>query len=93
MKPVVGGVERDEVRGAALVDDQAIDPEHKVDDAAAEQVRACAGGGAGQGEADDAEQQMDDVVQDGDLEQTEEVSPRNGGPRTSTCRSWSCCRG
>lgn len=33
---------------------------------------SCAHGGAGKGEADHAEQQMDAVVQDADLEQTEE---------------------
>jgi hypothetical protein len=76
VQPVVGRVDRHEVGRAGLVDDQPVDPQHQVDDAAAHQVRAGARVGAGQRQPGDAEQQVDHVVQDRHLEDPEQHGHR-----------------
>ena len=75
VEDVVEAVERHEIPGRFLGDDQSIDEQDQVDDAAVEEEGACAGGGPGQGEACGAEKQVDDVVQGRDLEDAQQKGP------------------
>ena len=49
VQPVVGGVERDEVGLRLLVDDQAVEAQHEVDDATADEEAACGSTASGPG--------------------------------------------
>ena len=69
MQPVVRGVRGQPTAGA----DGAEHPEREIDDPAADQERARAVGGPRQHEADDAEEQVDEVVQDRHLERAEQL--------------------
>ena len=69
VQPVVGRVDRDPVAAA----DEAEDPERQVDGAAADRKVRAPVGGLRQHEADDAEEQVHDVVQDRHLEDAEQL--------------------
>jgi hypothetical protein len=75
VQPVVRLVERDEVRAALVVDDEPVDEQHRVDDPAADQVVARQRSGTRHQHACDAEEQVDDVVQDRHVEDPEQHCP------------------
>src|SRR5689334_20520902 len=68
VEPVVRAVERDEVGLAALVDHEAVEPQHQINGTAYDEVGDRTPGCACQGQSDRAEEEMHDVVQDRDLE-------------------------
>ena len=67
-------IDRDEVRGAVLVDQDAVHGEREVGDAGSEQERPVSGRGAGRSPADDPERQAHQGVQDADVEQAEQLA-------------------
>lgn len=68
VKPVVGTVDRHKVGRAVMINDESVDPEDQIDDSAPEQILAGAAAGFGHGNSAHAEEQVHNVVQDGDLE-------------------------
>lgn len=72
MEPVVSAVDRDEVGGGVMADEEAVKPEDEVHDAAVEQVVPGLAVAAGNEDAGNAEEQVDDVVEYGDLEDAQE---------------------
>src|SRR5918997_1609981 len=68
VQPVVGHVDGHEVGRRRVVHHQPVQPQHEVDGPSADEVVAGVPGCPRQGEAGEAEEDVDDVVQDGDLE-------------------------
>lgn len=73
VQEVVGNVDGDEFRGAVAVDSRSVDGQQEVDGAAAKQELAGPDGGSSRDQADDAEQAVNDVVQNAGLEQPDEL--------------------
>src|SRR5690606_9684515 len=75
VEPVVSVVERHEVGGAGLVDDQSIDPKQAIDQTATDEEHPRAGERPRRSQPPYTEQQMNDVVEDRHLEDAEEHRP------------------
>ena len=74
MQHVVGPVDGDPVRAALVgAEDRAVEEQGEVDHAAADQIVPRPLVRAGEGKARDAEEQVDDVVQDADVEDAEQL--------------------
>jgi hypothetical protein len=76
VQPVVGAVDGDEVGCAAVVDEQPVQPQHRIDSPAENEVVLRAAAGAGQHQARDTEGGMDEVVQDRHREHAQQERPR-----------------
>lgn len=72
VEPVVRVTQGDEVGCGVVVDEEAVEEESQVDHTADEQEVAGGGGAAGEQDAGHAEEEVDDVVEDGDVEDPEQ---------------------
>jgi hypothetical protein len=72
VQPVVGVVDGDKVGGAAVVVEEPVQPQLRIDDPAGDEVVLRAAAGAGQHQARDTESGMDGVVQDRDREHAQQ---------------------
>jgi hypothetical protein len=73
VQPVAGVVDADEVRVAVQVDQEPVDPDHEIHDPAPDQERPRSRGGSRHGQADQAEREVDDVLDDVDAEDAEQL--------------------
>lgn len=72
MEPVVRGVNGDKVGRRALIDQEPVDPEHQVKGTASNQEILRLRYGPSHEQAGRSEEQMNNVVQDGYLENSQE---------------------
>src|SRR4051794_25345383 len=73
VQPVVRGVERHEVGVAVPLHEHAVEPHHSIDDSAHDEVERGRSRAGGHREPDDAVGDVDEVVQDGHLEDPQEL--------------------